>query len=170
VVVLNCPRVFAREGILAPFARFRRHGLQVCVATDGYGGDLLGDLSMAAMVSRLWANDPGATTAGDLIESVTAGAARALGRTDLGAIRAGAAGDLTVFDLTHPQVAPLRDPRRALLAYAGNARMDTLIVGGHTLVREGRWLGGDAAAITAAGEAAVRRLWNLPDVAAALGG
>jgi hypothetical protein len=48
--------------------------------------------------------------------------------------------------------------------------MDTLIVGGNPLVREGRWLGGDAAAITAAGEAAVRRLWNLPDVAAALGG
>jgi cytosine/adenosine deaminase-related metal-dependent hydrolase len=170
VVVLNCPRVFAREGILAPFARFARHGLQVCVATDGYGGDLLGDLSMAAMVSRLWAGDPGAVTAGALLESVTAGAAKALGRSDLGAIREGAAGDLTVFDLTHPQIAPLRDPRRALLAYPGSARMETLIVAGRPLVGGGRWLGGDEAAVAAAGEAAVRRLWNLPDVAAALGG
>jgi cytosine/adenosine deaminase-related metal-dependent hydrolase len=170
IVVLNCPRVFAREGILAPFARFARHGLRTCVATDGYGGDLLADLSMAAMVSRLWAGDPGAVTAAALLESVTAGAAKALGRTDLGAIRPGAAGDVTVFDLTHPQVAPLRDPRRALLAYAGSARMDTLVVGGRALVTEGRWLGGDAQAIVAAGEAAVRRLWNLPDVAAALGG
>jgi cytosine/adenosine deaminase-related metal-dependent hydrolase len=170
VVVLNCPRVFAREGIIAAFSRFRRCGLDVCVATDGYGGDLVNDLAMAAMVSRLEAGDPGAVTAGELVASVTSGAAKALGRDDLGAIRPGAAGDLTVFDLTHPQVAPLREPRRALLAYPGSARLDALVVAGRPLVTEGRWLGGDAAAVTAAGEAAIRRLWNLPDVAAALGG
>ena len=170
VAVMNCPRAFAREGIVAAYSRFKRHGLDVCVATDGYGGDLLGDIAMAAMVSRLEAGDPGSVTASALLGSVTRDAARVLGRDDLGAIRVGAAADLTVFDMTHPQLAPLRDPRRALLAWSASARMEALLVGGRPIVLEGRWQGGDEAAVIAAGEAAVRRLWNLPDITAALGG
>lgn len=42
--ILNCPRVFARGGRTAAFARFAAHGIRTLVGTDGYNIDPLGEL------------------------------------------------------------------------------------------------------------------------------
>jgi cytosine/adenosine deaminase-related metal-dependent hydrolase len=167
-VVLNCPRVFARGGIAASFARFRRHGVRTCVATDGYNPDFVGELGAAAMISKIEAGSGGAATAAELLASVTSVAAAAIDRPDLGAIRPGATADLTVIDLLHPHLQPYHDPRRALVSLGHRADLATVIVNGRMLVDEGRFLAGNEDRIVAAAAAAIHRLWDFPDVAAAL--
>ncbi|MBC7578298.1 MAG: amidohydrolase family protein [Tardiphaga sp.] len=168
--VLNCPRVFARSGVTAAFSRFREHGVRTVVGTDGYNQDFLGELNAASMISKLSSGKADVATAPELIEAVTATAAGVLRRPDLGVIVPGATADLTVVDMTHPHLRPMYDPRRGLIALANRANIDQVVVDGHVLVDAGRYLNGDEAAIIAAGNAAVGRIWDLPEARAAFSG
>ncbi len=166
--VLNCPRVFARTGTVAAYGRFAGQGVRTVVGTDGYNMDLLGELNAASMISKIAAGRADAATAPELIEAVTGTVAAAVGRPDLGRIAPGATADLTVVDLTHPQLQPLSDPRRGLIALANRADIAQVFVDGRLLVDAGRLVGGDEQAICAAGAAAIERIWNLPEARAAL--
>jgi cytosine/adenosine deaminase-related metal-dependent hydrolase len=165
--VLNCPRVFARAGITAAFGRFAGFGVRTLVGTDGYNMDLLGELNAAAMISKLAAGRAEVASSPELIDAVTVQAAAAIKRPDLGEISPGATADLTVVDLSHPHLQPLFDPRRALVWLANRANIDMVIVGGRVLIEAGLYTGGNEAAITAAGAAAIQKIWNLPEAQAA---
>ena len=166
-VVLNCPRVFARAGTTAAFARFTSHGVRTVVGTDGYNMDLLGELNAASMISKLATGQADAASAPELIDAVTATAAAVIDRPDLGAIVPGATADLTVVDLTHPHLQPLFDPRRGLIALANRANIDQVIIDGIVRISGGQYIGGDEAAIVAAGAAAIQKIWALPEAQAA---
>ena len=166
--VLNCPRVFARAGVTAAFDRFASHGIRTVVGTDGYNMDLLGELNAASMISKIAAGRPDVATAPELIEAVTATAAAAVGRPDIGHTTPGATADLTVVDLRHPHMQPLADPRRGLIALANRADIAQVFVDGRLLIDEGRLTSGDEQSICAAGAAAIGRIWDLPEARAAL--
>jgi cytosine/adenosine deaminase-related metal-dependent hydrolase len=165
--VLNCPRVFARAGTVASFARFAEHGVRTLVATDGYNMDLLGELNAASMISKITSRKADAADSASLIDAVTATAAGAIKRPDLGVIETGARADLTVIDLSHPHLQPLSDPRRALVALANRANVDEVMVDGAVLISGGRYTRGDESALTAAGAAAIGKIWDLPEAQAA---
>ncbi|MBR0682804.1 amidohydrolase family protein [Roseomonas eburnea] len=168
--VLNCPRVFARAGTVASFAHFRAHGLRTVIGTDGYNLDLLGELQAAAIISKTTAASATVATAPELIDAVTRDAAAAIGRDDLGTLRPGAAADITAIDIGHPHLQPLFEPRRALVWLANRADVDVVMVDGRLLVEGGRHLFADEAAITAAGAAAIGKIWALPEAQAAFAG
>lgn len=168
--VLNCPRVFARSGTTAAFARFAGQGARTLVATDGYNADMLGELHAASTISKLALGKPDVATAPELLDAVTIEAAAAVRRPDLGVIAAGATADLTIVDLTHPQLRPLADPRRGLIALASRADIADVFVGGEHLVAGGRPTRADADAIADAASAAVERIWALPEARAAFEG
>jgi cytosine/adenosine deaminase-related metal-dependent hydrolase len=165
--VLNCPRVFARSGSTAAFGRFAEHGVRTVVATDGYNMDLLGKLNAASMISKITAGRADVATAPELIDAVTATAAAVIRRPDLGVIEPGASADLTVVDLTTPLMQPLFDPRRGLIGLANRADIAQVVVDGKVLIADGVFAGGNEAEITAAGAAAIKRIWNLPEAQAA---
>ncbi len=165
--MLNCPRVFARNGTTAAFARFASHGVRTVVGTDGYNMDLLSELNAASLISKLAAGQADVASAPELIDAVTATAAMAINRPDLGTIAPGATADLTVVDLTHPHLQPLFDPRRGLIALANRANIDQVIVDGHVRICDGRYVGGDEADIVRAVAAAIHKIWSLPGAQAA---
>ncbi len=166
--ILNCPRVFARSGTTASFGRFADKGVRTVVGTDGYNMDLLGELNAASMISKISSGRADIATAPELIDAVTATAAAVIKRPDLGTIASGATADLTVVDMTHPHLQPMSDPRRALIALANRANIDLVVVDGRVLVANGAYTGGDEAKITAAGSAAIKKIWALPEAQAAL--
>jgi imidazolonepropionase-like amidohydrolase len=163
-------RVFARAGVTAAFSRFAEHGVRTVVGTDGYNMDLLGELNAASLISKITSARADVANSPQLIEANTAIAADVIKRPDLGRIEPGATADLTIVDLTHPHLQPLFDPRRALIALANRANIDQVMVDGRMLVDGGRYLGADEAAITAAGTAAIGKIWDLPEAQAAFNG
>ncbi len=168
--VLNCPRVFARGGRAAAFGRFASHGVRTVVGTDGYNMDLLGELNAASLISKITAGKPDIATSPQLIDAVTATAAAVVNRPDLGVIETGATADITTVDLTHPHLQPMHDPRRGLIALANRANIDMVVVDGRVLLDGGRYLHADEQKITAAGTAAIQKIWDLPEARAAFAG
>jgi cytosine/adenosine deaminase-related metal-dependent hydrolase len=121
------------------------------------------------MISKVTSGRADVASAPELIDAVTTQAAAAIKRPDLGEIRPGAAADLTVVDLSHPHLQPLFDPRRALIWLANRANIDMVVVNGKVLIETGRYTGGDEDAISAAGAAAIAKIWALPEARAAFG-
>lgn len=170
VTVLNCPRVFARAGSTASFARFAGAGIRTVIGTDGYNLDLLGEMNAASLISKVTAGKADVANSPALIAAVTAQAADAIGRPDLGRIAPGATADLTVVDMSDPMLQPVYDPRRGLIALANRANIDIVMVDGTVRIAGGRYQGGDEAAIATAGAAAIQRIWALPEAQAAFAG
>jgi cytosine/adenosine deaminase-related metal-dependent hydrolase len=168
--VLNCPRVFARSGTTAAFGRFASHGVRTVIGTDGYNLDLLGEMNAASLISKITAGRADVANAPALIDAVTASAAAAIGRPDLGTLAPGSTADLTVVNLSDPMLQPLYDPRRGLIALANRANIDLVIVDGQVRVAGGRYQGADENTIAAAGAAAIHKIWNLPEARAAFAG
>ncbi|WP_160121913.1 amidohydrolase family protein [Rhodovarius lipocyclicus] len=169
-VVLNCPRVFARSGTTASFARFAGAGIRTLVGTDGYNMDMLGELNAAAIISKVTEHSATVATAPELIDAVTRHAADAIARPDLGRLIPGALADITAVDMTHPHLQPMHDPRRALIWLANRANIDLVMVDGRMILEGGRLPGVDEAALTRAGAAAVEKIWALPEAQAAFAG
>ena len=88
-----------RETRLPPIEAFRSSGVPIALATDCNPGS-------SPMTSLLLAMNMGATlfqmTPGECLAGVTRNAARALGLTDRGTIRAGLRADLAIWDAGHP--------------------------------------------------------------------
>lgn len=165
--ILNCPRVFARGGTIGSYGRFRSHGVRTVVATDGYNMDLLGEVNAAALISKITTGNAEIATAPELMNAITRDPAEALRRDDLGRIEVGAKADLTVLDFSHPHLQPMANPLRAAVWLANRANIGTVMVDGRVLIDGGRAVllpqGLDETAITEAGAAAIRKIWDLPE-------
>lgn len=88
-----------REKQFPPVDAFRKHGVNLAIATDCNPGSspvtsLLVTMNMAATLFRL--------TIDEIIAGVTRNAARALGRTDIGTIKPGKRCDLAIWDIERP--------------------------------------------------------------------
>ena len=89
----------------------------------------------------------------------TRAGARALGLdADIGSIEPGKRADLIVIDSEQPHLVPGPDPYSTIVYAARATDVRATIVDGEVLVRDGRLVRTDAAAITAEARAAAREL------------
>ncbi len=158
--MVNCPLVYARWGIFAPYDRFASRGVLTAIATD-QERDYVEGLRMAGIVSRLESGRGDAATAWQLVEASTLGGARALGRPDLGRIAPGARADPVVVDLGRPHLAPVFDPIKSLVWHAHGGDVVAVLVDGEVLVADGRPTRMDEAAVRAEAAGAMEKIWHL---------
>ena len=135
--VAHCCWPYVRRGItMETFGRYVRAGVTVGLGTDSCPHDMMEEMRWAAIVSKALDKDTAIPTA-------TVGGARALGREDLGRLAPGAKADVVLVRADRIPMAPLRDPIKSLVYYNANRCVDTVLVDGRVVVRNGRVPGVD---------------------------
>jgi 5-methylthioadenosine/S-adenosylhomocysteine deaminase len=137
--VAHCPVVFSRRGvILRSFERYRRAGINLALGTDTVPPDLVGEMRMASTLAKVADGDACAGSAASVYHAATIGAARALGRDDLGRLAAGAKADISVFRLSALHLGVIDCPIKALVHYASGGDTAMVVVDGRVVVEDGR--------------------------------
>jgi 8-oxoguanine deaminase len=132
----------------APLPAMAAAGIDIGMAVDGGAsndtGDYLGELRQALLVHRIRGLHPGphegaiATTPYEILQYGTRGGAAVLKRNDIGSLEVGKAADVVLHDLRRLDYAGgLHDPLAALILCGENHVVDTTIVNGEVLVRNG---------------------------------
>jgi cytosine/adenosine deaminase-related metal-dependent hydrolase len=160
--VAHCPSSNARLGAgIAPVAALTAAGAPVGLGVDGAAsneaGELGGELRQALLVARL-RGGPQALTAREALALGTIHGARCLGReAEIGSLEPGKLADVALWWLGDLDHAGIADPVAALVL-GPRPRVHRLLVGGRTVVEDGRLLTGDEDEIARDIATASRRL------------
>ena len=139
--VAHCPTVFARDGtLLHHLGAYMDAGVNIAIGTDTHPQNMLEEIRLAETLARVAAGTRHTTSTARLFHAATIGAAKLLGRDDIGRLADGAKADIVLFDLARPEMQPLRDPLRTIVHSAAERAISDIFVDGHQLVSEGRVL------------------------------
>ena len=115
---------------------YRAAGVNMALGTDCYPHDLVEEMRIAGLMSKVASGHVDLLSTDAVFEIATLGAARALGRDDLGRIAVGAKADLALVDLRHPSMRPVRDPLKCLIYSGTAAAVRDVFVGGELVVKD----------------------------------
>jgi 5-methylthioadenosine/S-adenosylhomocysteine deaminase len=131
---------------VSPVAEMRAAGVSVGLGTDGPAGSnndlvLMEEMDLAAKLAKITKMDPLALNARAVVEMATIEGAKALHmEREIGSLEAGKKADLVVIGLDRPNAVPMYDVY-AELAYAlKGSDVETVIIGGRTVFRDGKVL------------------------------
>ena len=153
VGVAHCPSSNCRLGSgAAPVRRCLDAGVAVGLAVDGSASndtsDMLGEARQAMLVHRV-KSGVASMSARDALRLATRGGAAVLGRDDIGALAAGKAADVAVFDVERLDYAgSAGDPAASLLFCGASHRAKWTVVNGRIVVAEGRLVNADEGDLT----------------------
>lgn len=139
VAVAHCPSPFARYGEhLKHFGKYRSRGVRMAMGTDVAPHNIIEEMRLAILLARNAARDVAAADTAAVFHAATVGGADALGRSDMGRLAVGAAADVVLVDLAHPQMVPPRDPLRSLVFHAADRAVKHVFVAGRQVLADGR--------------------------------
>jgi cytosine/adenosine deaminase-related metal-dependent hydrolase len=148
--VVHCPRPFYRYGIaMESYFKYLRMGVNVAIGTDTFPQDLLKEMRLVSIISKIVEGAPDVATSTEVFNSATLSAAKALKRPDLGRIAKEAKADLALIRLDTFNMCPMTDPLRTLVQVADRSDVDTVIANGKTVVEGGKVIGFDEEKILA---------------------
>ena len=135
--VVHCARAFAQWGdMMRSLGGYRSAGVNMALGTDCYPHDMIEEMRIAGLMSKVAAGHVDLLRTEDVFEIATLGAARALSRDDLGRIAIGAKADIVLVDLTHPSMRPLRDPLKSLVYSGVASAVRDVYVNGELVVKD----------------------------------
>ena len=151
--VVHCPvaNMYLASGV-ARVPEMRKMGIPVAIATDGPGSnnaqDMLGTLKYTACLHKIHTLDPQILYPRDVLEMACHGGAHAMGMDDsLGVVEAGRKADLILVDWKKAHIAPVHKPDSALVYNANGNDVNTVIVNGEIVVKDGKSTKIDEAAL-----------------------
>ncbi|MDF0752326.1 TRZ/ATZ family hydrolase [Marinobacter sp. 71-i] len=142
--VIHCPESNLKLASgLSPVQKFRNAGINVAIGTDGAASnndlDLFGELSTAAMLAKVVADDASALSAHEALAMATIQGAKALGRDhELGTLEAGKLADIIAVDLGDPFLQPVYDPASHLVYSNHGRQVSHSWINGVPQVQEGK--------------------------------
>ena len=149
--VAHCPNIFARRGILLEdFGKYRRLGVNIGLGTDTFPHNFIDEMRWATVLCKVAAENVEATSLADVFLAATVGGAKALLRSDLGRLAPGCKADLSLVDLQHPSLQPVRDPLKSLVFSGLDCPVTDVFVDGRQVVADGQVTTIDVRAVTEA--------------------
>ncbi|MGQ0509494.1 MAG: amidohydrolase family protein [Betaproteobacteria bacterium] len=138
-------------------------GVNVALGTDGSASsdnlNAFEAMRLAAGLSRVQGREPELwVSAREVLHAATEGGAKALGFKDIGRIEKGWLADLVLLDLGALHYIPMNDLVTQIVFGEDGTGVDSVMVGGRWVVREGRLLTVDVTRLRLDAERAVERL------------
>lgn len=142
--ICHCPVCNAKLAMgTAPVSRMLENGVNVCLGNDGMlvnnTADLFREMRSFCLLQRVLTGDPTFPTSATALELATINGARSLGMEDeIGSLEEGKKADLIVVNCTRPHLTPILDPLSAVVWSATGSDVETTIVDGKILMRDGK--------------------------------
>lgn len=148
VTAAHCPSSNLKLGSgIAPLPALREAGVPVCIGTDGAASNnnlnVLEELNLAALVQKGVRQDPLFLSMAQLFEMACRNGAKAQGRADCGALKAGNRADIVLYNTDVPHMLPLIDPMSNLLYSAQQSDIVLNMVDGVVVYKNGEYTGID---------------------------
>jgi 5-methylthioadenosine/S-adenosylhomocysteine deaminase len=129
----------------APVPQYLEADVALGLGTDGAASnndlDMFEAMRQAAFLHKLQSKDPRVVSARVALGMATRGGARVIGRAqDLGSLEAGKLADVIVVRMDQPRQTPMYDPISHLVYATHGDDVDTTIVNGRVLMRNGKVL------------------------------
>jgi 5-methylthioadenosine/S-adenosylhomocysteine deaminase len=131
---------------VAPVVDERAAGMRVGLGTDGPAGsnndlDMMEEMDLASKLQKTNRVDPRALGAKGALEMATIEGARALHmEKDIGSLETGKKADFVILNLDVPNAVPMYDVYSQIVYALKASEVETVIVGGKTLLRDGKLL------------------------------
>jgi cytosine/adenosine deaminase-related metal-dependent hydrolase len=163
VGVAHCPTSNLRLGAgTAPVRELLDAGARVGLGVDGSASNERSDMCFEVKQALLAARGRGggtAMTARDALRLGTRGSAGVLGRDDIGSLEPGKRADVAIWRTDGLELGGAEDLPAALV-FSAPHRVDTLLVGGREVVRDGYLVNADEGEIAREHRVQAARLWR----------
>ena len=148
---------------VAPVRRMLREGVTVGIGTDASntsdGQNMFEATRLASYLSRIDGFDTDEwISAAEALHLATEGSAGVLGFEKIGRLATGYEADIVFLRLDSPHFVPLRVPLIQMVFGENGASVDTVMIGGRVVFRDGKLLTLDEAALRRRAEEAAQRL------------
>ncbi len=136
---------------VAPVVDERAAGMRVGLGTDGPAGsnndlDMMEEMDLASKLQKTYRVDPRALGAKGALEMATIDGARALHmEKEIGSLEAGKKADFVILNLDVPNAVPMYDVYSQIVYALKASEVETVVVGGKTLLKNGKLLTVDEA-------------------------
>jgi cytosine/adenosine deaminase-related metal-dependent hydrolase len=135
--IVHCPLVAGRHGnTIDHFVRYREMGLRLGLGTDTSPPDMVLNMQIGVILSRVIAGNAAAARSEDYYDAATIGGADALRRPDLGRLQPGARADITVFELGRPHQGQVIDPIQTMLITGQGRDFSTVVIDGRFVMED----------------------------------
>ena len=134
----HCPLMNQFRGGIAPVGTMLARGVTVGLGIDNYFSDFFDVIRSCIAVARIRAGRSEVMQAPEALALATIGSARAIGLDErIGSIEPGKQADIQIVDMRRFGLTPVTDPIRTLVYHAHAKDVETVIVDGRVLVRDG---------------------------------
>ncbi|MFW6074850.1 MAG: amidohydrolase family protein [Chloroflexota bacterium] len=134
-----------RRGKAAPAMHLEAAGANIGLGSDNMHEDMVSVLRTALVINRFKENDGTTPDSYHVLDWLTMGGARSLGmEQEIGSLEPGKRADITLVDFRQPHLQPLIDPVVTFVHNAHGTDVDSVLVDGEFVVRDGKTVNVDA--------------------------
>jgi len=129
---------------IAPVPQMLAEGINVALGTDGAASnnnlDMMEEMRSAALLHKVNTYDPTTIPSYQALEMATRNGGKVLGINDIGVIKQGCKADIILIDFEKPHLYPRHDVVAHTVYAAQSSDVDTVIIDGKVIMRQGKVL------------------------------